>query len=194
MRPARIIAIIVFTAAVAVTGCSTHTTTRPAAAAPTPSQPPATNPTPPPTTPPSTTPPPTRPTACRTAQLHLRAVMEDNGMGHHWITYAFRNRSAVACTLSGVPAVQLLDAHGGVLPIVRHDGPGSTGPVVLLRPGGSAFFSIGQLIAPDYDGQPCPAATTLAVTPPHQRDALTTTTGLAPCGGRLSLSAIRPTV
>ena len=115
-------------------------------------------------------------------------------MGRHWITYAFRNRSAVTCTLSGVPVVQLLDAHGGVLPTgLPGGGPGTTGPVVRLRPGAAAFFSIGELLAPDYDGQPCPAAATLAVTPPHRRQALTIPATIAPCGGRLWMTPVRPT-
>jgi hypothetical protein len=57
MRPARIIAVFVFAAAVAVTGCTARTPVHPSAA-PAPSQPPATNPTPPPTTKPT---PPTTP-------------------------------------------------------------------------------------------------------------------------------------
>src|SRR4029453_15302409 len=57
MRPARIIAVFVFAAAVAVTGCTARTPAHPPPAPP-PSPPPAPNPTPPPTTKPT---PPTTP-------------------------------------------------------------------------------------------------------------------------------------
>ena len=111
-------------------------------------------------------------------------------MGRQWTTYVFRNRSALACTLSGFPAVRLLDAHGRVIASLPGRDTG-TSPVVLPRPGGSAYFSIGQLLNPDYPGQPCPAAATLVVTPPHQRQALTIPTTLAPCGGRLWGASLR---
>jgi hypothetical protein len=194
MRPAQIIAVLVFGAAVAVTGCSAHSTasdpaaaapaaTRPAAATsastPTASRPRTTQPTPAPTSR-----PPTRPVACRTGQLQLGSGVTDSGMGRQWTTYAFQNRSAQACTVSGFPMVRLLDAPGRVIATVPgHDA--ATSPVVRLRPGGLAYFGIGQLLNPAYPGQPCPAAATLVVTPPHQDQTLTIPTTLAPCGGRL---------
>ncbi|MBD0300076.1 MAG: DUF4232 domain-containing protein [Nitrososphaera sp.] len=73
-------------------------------------------------------------------------------------------------------------AHGRVIASLPGRDTG-TSPVVLLRPGGSAYFSIGQLLNPDYPGQPCPAASTLVVTPPHQGQALTIPTTLAPAAG-----------
>jgi Protein of unknown function (DUF4232) len=201
MRPARIITVVVFAAAVAITGCSAHPSTRnPAAAAPAATRPPVTRP---PSTavasrPRSTqpTPPtshrPTGPVACRTSQLQLRAGFTDSGMGRQWTTYGFRNRSTLACTMAGFPAVRLLDARGRVIATLPgHDA--ATSPVVRLRPGGSAYFSVGQLSGPEYPGQPCPAAATLVVTPPHQGQALSIPATLAPCGGRLWGAVIRAT-
>lgn len=199
MRPARIIAVVVFAAA-AITGCSTNlTVSTPAAGAPATSRPAAspaatpaaprpraTQPTPP------TSHPPTGPVACRTSQLDLRTGLTDGAMGRQWTTYAFRNRSTQACAMSGFPTVRLLDTRGRVIAsLPGHDA--ATSPEVRLRPGGSAYFSIGQLPSPEYPGQPCPAATTLVVTPPHQGQALTIPTTLAPCGGRLWGAVIRPT-
>jgi Protein of unknown function (DUF4232) len=207
MRLVRTITAFVFAAAVAVTGCSAQATVHPAAAAPALSQRPAASPTPAPpmprTTRPTTPTPPTgRRAVCRTAQLHLRMVQAEGAMGHRYLTYAFGNRSAVACTMSGFPVVHLLDAHGGVLPTVLRHTYVDTGPVrrVLLRPGASAFFTLAEVVFPEVgDRQPCPVATTLAVTPPQQRQALTIpatiggTEALAPCGGRLWVAPVRPT-
>jgi hypothetical protein len=198
MRPARIVAVFVFAAAMAITGCSANpTASNPADAAPATTRPPATTqastpvattlPTQP--TSPPTSQPPTGPVACRSSQLQLSTGFTDSGMGRQWTTYAFRNRSALACAMSGFPAVRLLDARGRVIATIPGRDAGS--PAVLLRPGGSAYFGIGQLLNPDYPGQPCPAATTLVVTPPHQRQALTIPTTLAPCGGRLWSADIR---
>jgi Protein of unknown function (DUF4232) len=201
MRPARIITVVVFAAAVAITGCSAHPSTRnPAAAAPAATQRPAATPA---TTPaaarphttqptPPTSHPPTGPVACRTSQLQLRAGFTDSGMGRQWTTYGFRNRSTSACTMAGFPAVRLLDARGRVIATLPgHDA--ATSPVVRLRPGGSAYFSVGQLLHPEYPGQSCPAAATLVVTPPHQGHALTIAATLAPCGGRLWAADLRAT-
>jgi Protein of unknown function (DUF4232) len=200
MRPVRTILIVVFAAAVAITGCSAHPTASDpaAAAAPAVTRPSAPTPastpvgsgprTAQPTTPP-TSQPPTGPVACRTSQLHLRTGLSDSGMGRHWTAYVFQNHSALACTMSGFPAVRLLDARGRVMAALP--GNDATGPVVRLRPGGSAYFGIGQLLNPDYPGQPCPPAATLVVTPPHQAQALTVATTLAPCGGRLWGAAIQ---
>jgi hypothetical protein len=201
MRPARIIAAVLLAAAVAATGSylalsTAHqpaaASTQPSTATSAPTISPATHPiTPPPTTPP-TNPTPSPPAACRTAQLQLRAGQEEHAMGHVYSTYGFRNRSTVACTMTGHPGVQLLDAHGVVVPIVLSldAEPAAT---VLLRPGGWAFFIIGEGVLPEYnDPQPCPVASTLVVTPPNQQQALTIQPGLAPCGGRLSITAVRP--
>ena len=196
MRPVRTIIAIIFAAAVAITGCSAHPTandTAPAATRP-PAPPPTSTPvasrprTAKPTTPP-TSHPPTGPVACRTSQLHLGTGASDSGMGRRWTTYVFRNHSSLGCTMSGFPAVRLLDAHGRVIATLPSND--ATGPVVRLRPGGSASFGIGQLLNPDYPGQPCPPATTLVVTPPHQAQALSIPTTLAPCGGRLWGAAIQ---
>jgi len=138
--------------------------------------------------------------------VQLRAVQDEGAQGRRYLTYAFRNHSAVPCTLSGAPGVQLLDAHGGLLPIVQQPRAGSSGSVgtMLLRPGGSAFFTLQEVTNPEWGEEtlPCPAATTLVVTLPHQRQVLTIpatiigsgTEAIAPCGGGLWVSPVRPTV
>jgi hypothetical protein len=196
MRPSRIlVAVSLAAVAVAVTGCSARSTAQPPAATATPTPTTAAAPA---TTTPRTQPPtapPNQPVACRSDQLQLRTGRTEGAAGHRYVTYGLRNRSAVACTMFGFPGVQLLDAHGAVLPTVLRHGELGTGPAVrvLLRPGGWGYFVVEEGVIPyNTDVQPCPAAATIAVTPPQQRHALTVPTALAPCGGRLTVSPVGP--
>jgi Protein of unknown function (DUF4232) len=209
MRPVRTIIAVIFAAALAVTGCSARSTAHPSAAKPTPNQPPTTTTTPaptptathpraprpttPPSPPPSLPPAPPQPTACRTAQLQLRTGQIEGAMGHQYITFAFQNRSSVACTMFGFPGVQLLDAHGSPLPTKVGHAYFDTGPArrVLLQPSGYGFFTLAEALIPSgSDPQPCPTAT-LAVTPPGQRQALTSPQALTPCGGEVAVTPVR---
>jgi len=202
MRPIRTILIVVFAAAVAVTGCSARSTAHPPAASPTSNQPAATiaapNSTAPhPVAPPSLPPPPVppQPTACRTAQLQLRTGRVEGAMGHQYISFAFQNRSSEACTMFGFPGVQLLDAHSSPLPTKVGHAYFDTGPArrVLLQRFGYAFFTLAEALIPyGSDPQPCPRAT-LAVTPPGQRQALTSPQALTPCGGSVVVTPVRST-
>ena len=203
MRPIRTILIVVFAAAVAVTGCSARSTAHPPAASPTSNQPAATIPAPnstaphPVAPPPSLPPPPVppQPTACRTAQLQLRTGRVEGAMGHQYISFAFQNRSSEACTMFGFPGVQLLDAHSSPLPTKVGHAYFDTGPArrVLLQRFGYAFFTLAEALIPyGSDPQPCPRAT-LAVTPPGQRQALTSPQALTPCGGSVVVTPVRST-
>ena len=202
MRPIRTILIVVFAAAVAVTGCSARSTAHPPAASPTSNQPAATIPAPNstaphPVAPPSLPPPPVppQPTACRTAQLQLRTGRVEGAMGHQYISFAFQNRSSEACTMFGFPGVQLLDAHSSPLPTKVGHAYFDTGPArrVLLQRFGYAFFTLAEALIPyGSDPQPCPRAT-LAVTPPGQRQALTSPQALTPCGGSVVVTPVRST-
>jgi hypothetical protein len=212
MRPVRTIIAVVFAAAVAVTGCSARSTAHPSAAGPASNQPATTTPAPtpiaptptpthpvpprpttPPPPPPSLPPAPPPPTACRTAQLQLRTDGVEGATGHQYITFAFQNRSSVACTMFGFPGVQLLDAHGSPLPTKVGHAYFDTGPArrVVLQRFGYAFFTLAETLIPSgSDPQPCPRAT-LAVTPPGQRQALTSPQALTPCGGAVVVSPVR---
>ena len=202
MRPIRTILIVVFAAAVAVTGCSARSTAHPPAASPTSNQPAATIPAPNstaphPVAPPSLPPPPVppQPTACRTAQLQLRTGRVEGAMGHQYISFAFQNRSSEACTMFGFPGVQLLDAHSSPLPTKVGHAYFDTGPArrVLLQRFGYAFFTLAEALIPyGSDPQPCPRAT-LAATPPGQRQALTSPQALTPCGGSVVVTPVRST-
>jgi hypothetical protein len=138
MRPVRIIAAVMFAAAVAVSGCSAS----PTAGAP---QPPATDPplvTEPTTPHPTTGPAGGRPATDRCDASALRGTVQgsEGAAGTVWTTIRLRNASGGTCRVRGVPEVRLLDAQGrpATAPS-RPDGP--AGPLVRLRPGQAAQFA-----------------------------------------------------
>jgi Domain of unknown function (DUF4232) len=141
MRPVRIIAAIMFAAAVAVTGCSARSTAdpsatpqRPGAAPPVPAAP-TTKPQPGdgPVTPPSTG-------RCDASALRGSVQGGDGAAGTIWTTIQLRNASGRTCTVKGIPEVRLLGAQGQPLTAPSEpDGPG--GSLVGLRPGEAARFA-----------------------------------------------------
>jgi hypothetical protein len=151
MRPARIITAVVFAAAIAITGCSVHSTpTNPSPApqppgtapsldpAPTTKPPPGAGPDIPPSTPsPSGGQP--APTHCAASALRGSVQGSDGAAGHIWYTIQLRNASARTCTLRGIPQVRLLGAQGQ--PVTAPSVPGGpAGSLVVLRPGQAAHF------------------------------------------------------
>jgi hypothetical protein len=148
MRPARIIATIVFAAAVAATGSylALSTASHPAAAP----QPQVTAPPlyPPPTTRPGPGMPPSttgssggQPMTGRcTASAVTGTVQDSDGAaGHIWYRVLLRNTSARSCTVKGIPGVRLLGSHRQPLTAPSVPG-GPAGSLVVLRPGQAARF------------------------------------------------------
>jgi hypothetical protein len=142
MRPVRIIAAVMFAAAVAVTGCSARST---AAGPPAASQP--SEPAPPlvtaPGTPPSTTAPSGgQPATGRCAASALQGSVQgtEGAAGTIWTTIRLRNASGRTCTVKGIPEVRLLDGQGhpATAPS-RPDGP--AGSLVVLRSRQAASFA-----------------------------------------------------
>jgi uncharacterized protein DUF4232 len=149
MRPARIIAAVLFAAAVAVTGCTAHSTAaHPSAAPQTPASAPPVHsaPTtkpqtdPRPDTPPSTTSlPGDRPAIgrCDTSALRGSVQGTEGAAGTLYVTVELHNVSARTCTVKGIPDVRLLGALGQpVTPPSEPAMPG--GSLVTLRPGAAA--------------------------------------------------------
>jgi hypothetical protein len=149
MRPARIIAVIVFAAAVAVTGWTAYSIAdrHPAATA----QPPAATgrspsakpqPGPGPDTPTWTTSPRSGGPAtdrCDPSALRGSVQGSDGAAGTIWVTIQLRNASTRTCTVTGVPQVRLLDTQGQ--PVAAPSRPeGPAGSLVALRPGRAASF------------------------------------------------------
>jgi hypothetical protein len=145
MRPARIIAAVIFAAAIAITGCAADSTATHPSPAP---QPPGTAPPldPAPTTrPPSGAGPDMAPATGRCAASALRGSVQgsDGAAGHIWYSIRLGNASARTCTLKGIPQVRLLGAQGQ--PVTAPSAPGGpAGSLVVLRPGGAARFSFSE--------------------------------------------------
>jgi hypothetical protein len=147
MRAARIIATVAFAAAVAVTGCSAHSTaTHPSAA---PQAPETTAPSHRPTatgTPPSTVGPSgDRPVTgrCDASALAGSVQGSQGAAGTIWTTIRLRNASARTCTVKGIPGVRLLGPRGR--PVTAPSVPdGPAGPPMVLRPGQAAWFAFGE--------------------------------------------------
>jgi Domain of unknown function (DUF4232) len=145
MRPARIIAAVIFAAAVAATGSylALSTAAHPSAAP----QPPGTDSpvVPVPTTNPQpgpgpTTPPPTG--RCDASALAGSVKGTEGAAGTIWWTIQLRNASARTCTVKGIPEVRLLGAQGQ--PVTAPSQPGGPGgSLVVLRPGQAARFAFG---------------------------------------------------
>jgi Protein of unknown function (DUF4232) len=137
MRPVRIVAAVMFAAAVAVAGCARSTAGGP--------RPP--EPAPPLVTAPGT-PPSTiassggRPSDGRCDAAALRGTLQgtEGAAGTIWTTIRLRNASGRTCTVRGIPEVRLLGGTGQpVTAPSRPDGP--AGSLVRLRPGQSASFA-----------------------------------------------------
>ena len=146
MRPARIIATVAFAAAVAVAGCSAHSTatdpSQPSAAAP-----PAAPTTRPasgggPAAPPSTASPSGgRPVTGRCDASALAGSVQgtEGAAGTIWTTIRLRNASSRTCTVKGIAGVRLLGGQGQ--PVTAPSQPGGpVGSLVVLRPGQAAGF------------------------------------------------------
>ena len=179
MRPVRIIAAVLFAAAVAVTGCAAHSTAAhpsaapetPAIAPPLVSAPLVSSPKPPTTAAPTTTPPPPRDAPaigrCATSALRGSEHGTEGAMGTIWVTIQLRNLSARTCTVKGIPDVRLLGAQGQpVTPPSKPDMQG--GSLVSLRPGGAARFAFGASDVCDSTV----AGSRIRVTPTAGKDAL----------------------
>lgn len=110
---------------------------------------------------------------CTAPQLHGRFALLQGSAGAGSVSYVLRlkNVGAAACTISGRPALQLLDAHGRRLPthIVPDRRGTGTAVLVTVRPGHRAVVT--ARFSPDIpgtgEGNPCePTAHAVRVTLP----------------------------
>jgi hypothetical protein len=144
MRPARIIAAVAIAAAIAVTGCSAHSTatTSPAPQPPETTQPPSPTPTTMPRPAPGPTTPP-GPGRCAASALQGSVEGTEGAAGTIWYTIRLRNASGSTCTVKGIPTVRLLGAQGR--PVTAPSLPGGpAGSLVVLRPRRAASFTFSE--------------------------------------------------
>ena len=197
MRPARLVTTVIVAGAIAIAGCSAHST----AADPAPSpQPPATASPPDPATtkppsragpdtPPSTRGPSGQPATGRCAASTLRGSVQgrDGAAGHIWYRIQLANASTRTCTLKGIPEVRLLGAQGQPLTAPSVPG-GPAGSLVVLRPGQAARFAFSEPNACDS----FVTGSRLRVTLPQGRGSLTVPLGEETRSGPARASAFRP--
>ncbi len=140
---------------------------------------------------------------CRNSQLRLSNDGGDAGAGNRVLVVGVQNTGAQPCSLTGYPTVTLQDARGRNLTAVRSDpvpGPyyaGGRAPAPVNLPvRGKAFFDIAWSAMPhEAQGErTCPSAARLRVSAPGDPAAPATLDApLAPCGGRIQVSPVRPT-
>jgi hypothetical protein len=103
----------------------------------------------------------------------------DAGAGHRFLVLRFNNVGQTACTISGYPKVDLVDASGKVVKHAEQTLRGQAGlpagttdmPVVTLPAGKSASAVLEASAIPQGDDPPCKEYA-LAVTPPGQDEAV----------------------
>lgn len=133
--------------------------------------------------------------ACRTADLRLAAGEGNAGAGNRTQILTLTNAGPAPCSLSGYPAVSLLDANGRPLSGVRSDQNAGIAVPVTLAASGRAFFDIAWNVVPNEgEGQTtCPTAARVIVRLGTDTATLALPLSLTPCGGRIRVSPMRAT-
>ena len=104
---------------------------------------------------------------CQASDFKLSQGPLESALAHLRQTVRLKNTSKTTCSMTGWPKVQLLDAHGNVLPLheqqITSDMFGtSPKPTVRVKPGAGASFAI-DTTAPATS---CPFSKSIAITPP----------------------------
>ena len=110
------------------------------------------------------------------------------GAGNIVYTLKVVNASQSACTVSGVPTIDFLDAHGAVLPSKVSPSGAGTAVLVTLQPGDSARSQV--RFSPDVDPCDSGTATTLRLTMP---DSSTLETKIDPATRLCGAGSLQPT-
>lgn len=130
---------------------------------------------------------------CRAAQLRLNSETGDAGAGGRTNVFGVSNIGTAACSVSGYPAVSLLDAQGRALTAIRSEQNPQTATPVNIPVGGKAFFDIHWTVVPFEGGgeRVCPSAARVRVLIPGDTAALAIPLAFQPCGGRIRVNPFR---
>ena len=103
------------------------------------------------------------------------------------------NAGTAPCSVSGYPAVSLLDAQGRALTTIRSDQNPNTATPVNIPAGGKAFFDIAWTVVPNEGNgeRVCPSAARVRVLIPGDTAALAVPLTFQPCGGRIRVNPFR---
>ena len=132
-------------------------------------------------------------TPCRAAQLRLNSETGDAGAGNRVNVFGVTNAGTAPCSISGYPAVGLLDAQGRALTAIRSDQNPQTATPVNIPVGGKAFFDIAWNVVPNEGNgeRVCPSAARVRVLIPGATAALAIPLAFTPCGGRIRVNPFR---
>jgi hypothetical protein len=108
---------------------------------------------------------------CRGWQLSVKHFSDDAGAGQRYVVYAFKNKSAFTCTLSGFPSFALLNRHKHRMSgqTITHTSDPVT--VVRLRPGRRAYFGIHYSSCSTGGTPPCKFSSYVRIKAPHDKRA-----------------------
>lgn len=132
----------------------------------------------------------------RTGQLALSPGGYAAATGHYKRVILLRNTSGGACTLTGYPGVQFVDAWGNPLPTKAARGGLFTFPAVppyqvKLAAGQIASFALGGLDFDAHADRSCPAAAEIDVIPPNDYQQITVRVSVPACaGGAVDVSPV----
>ena len=128
---------------------------------------------------------------CTSASLRARIAGTDTGLGQSATTIELSGGSATICRLRGVPAVDLLDAHGDLVSAaVPPPRGGGTAAVVAVSRAGVASFVVTYRNFDSVTGRACTPVTALGIGLPSDAGRITLAAELAPCG-QVSVSEFR---
>ena len=142
---------------------------------------------------------------CTTFQLHMTGIDKGAGLGNVGALFRLKNTSSAGCTLVGFPGIRLVSPTGAILHSDVHDAvdgdylfPPIVPHLVALEPGGYAAFNVGYADNPSGPGtnEPydvaCPTARWVRIALPKTNQFGTASFAMAPCEGRVNVSAIFP--
>ncbi|WP_298159563.1 DUF4232 domain-containing protein [Brevundimonas sp.] len=130
---------------------------------------------------------------CRAGQLRLNSETGDAGAGNRVNVFGVTNAGTAPCSVSGYPAVSLLDSQGRALTAIRSDQNPSTATPVNIPVGGKAFFDIAWNVVPQEAAgeRVCPSAARVRVLIAGDTAALAIPLEFTPCGGRIRVNPFR---
>lgn len=140
---------------------------------------------------------------CTSNQLKLSADGGDAGMGHRLVTLGVQNVGAQACSFTGYPTVTLLDGRSRPVTTVQIDKhPGSylssgrAATPVNLAPQAKGYFDLAWTVVPNEGAGEtvCPDVASIRFSAPGDTSAIAYSQALTPCGGRMDVSPVRPTL
>ena len=127
--------------------------------------------------------------SCTSASLRARIAGTDTGLGQSATTIELSGGSATVCRLRGAPAVDLLDAHGGLVRAAV-PAPGRAPEVVAVSRADAASFVVTYRNFDSVTGRACTPVTALGIGLPGGAGRITLAAELAPCG-QVSVSEFR---